>query len=360
MHVKLGATRAQRGGEHRNLGGGKMKRIKLITRLTVICLAMGLGAGAAHAEVSEVRIAEQFGIGYLPLQMMRDKGLFEKHAKQLGLGEVKVSWSRFSGGAAMNDALLSGNLDFASGGVGPLLTIWDKTKGNLNVMGVAAINSMPLYLLTRNPKVKSIRDLTEQDKIALPAVKVSVQARTLQMAAAKEFGPDKYEVLDKLTVSMRHPDGVAAMLSGKGEITGHLTSPPFQQQELQDPNIRRILSSYDVLGGKSTFNVVWATSKFRSENPKTYQAFVAALTEAMAMINADKSAASDVFMRTTKSKLDPEFVRKIVLDDENEFTLTPRNTMKYADFMYRVQALKNKPASWKDYFFPEIHDLSGS
>jgi len=336
-----------------------MKRDKLRSGLAAACLALGLASGAARAEVTEVRIAEQFGIGYLPLQMMRDKGLLEKHAKALGLGEIKVSWSRFSGGAAMNDALLSGNLDFASGGVGPLLTIWDKTTGNLDVKGVAAINSMPLYLLTRNPSVKSIRDLTESDKIALPAVKVSVQARTLQMAAAKEFGPDKYDVLDKLTVSMRHPDGVAAMLSGKGEITGHLTSPPFQQQELQDPNIRRILSSYDVLGGKSTFNTIWATSKFRSENPKTYQAFVAALKESMELINADKSAASDVFIRTTKSKLPPEFVRKIVLDEENEFTLTPRNTMKYAEFMHRVGALKNKPAVWKEYFFPEIHDLPG-
>ncbi|MCL4801545.1 MAG: ABC transporter substrate-binding protein [Burkholderiales bacterium] len=337
-----------------------MKPSKLITRLAAACLVLGLGAGAARAEVSEVRIAEQFGIGYLPLQMMRDKALLEKHAKRLGLGEVKVSWSRFASGAAMNDALLSGNLDFASGGVGPLLTIWDKTKGNLDVKGVAAINSMPLYLVTRNPKVKSIRDLTEQDKIALPAVKVSIQARTLQMAAEKEFGAGKHEMLDKLTVSMRHPDGVAAMLSGQGEITGHLTSPPFQQQLLQDPNMRRILSSYDVLGGKSTFNTIWATSKFRSENPKTYQAFVAALRESMEMINADKSAASDVFIRTTKSKLDPEFVRKIVLDDENEFTTTPRNTTKYAEFMHRVGALKNKPASWKDYFFPEIHDLPGS
>jgi NitT/TauT family transport system substrate-binding protein len=337
-----------------------MKPCKLITGVAAVCLALGFNAGAARAEATEVRIAEQFGIGYLPLQMMRDKGLLEKHAQRLGVGDIKVSWSRFASGAAMNDALLSGNLDFASGGVGPLLTIWDKTKGNLDVRGVAAINSMPLYLVTRNPNVKSIRDLTEQDKIALPAVKVSIQARTLQMAAEKAFGAGKHEALDKLTVSMRHPDGVAAMLSGKGEITAHLSAPPFQQQLLQDASMRRILSSYDVLGGKSTFNTIWTTSKFRGDNPKTYQAFVAALKESMQLINADKSGASDVFMSVTKSKLDPAFVRKIVMDEENEFTLTPRNTTKYAEFMHRVGALKNQPASWKDYFFPEIHDLPGS
>ncbi|UCF76266.1 MAG: ABC transporter substrate-binding protein [Betaproteobacteria bacterium] len=337
-----------------------MKRSRLIGFLLTVGLALGFGSGAANAEVKEVRIAEQFGIGYLPLQMMRDRSLLEKHAKKLGLGDIKVTWSRFSGGRAMNDALLSGNLDFASGGVGPLLTIWDKTKGNLEVKGVAAINSMPLYLNTNNPNVKSLKDFTEKDKIALPAVKVSVQARTLQMAAEKEFGPGKHEALDRFTVSMKHPDGVAAMLSGRSEITGHLTSPPYQQRELQDSKVRRILSSYDVLGGKSTFNAIWTSSKFRVENPKTYQAFVSALKEAMELINANKSAASDVFMKQTKSKLDPEFVRKIVLDPENEFTVTPRNTMKYAEFMHKVGALKTKASSWKDYFFPEIHDLSGS
>ena len=37
--------------------------------------------------------------------------------------------------------------------------------------------------------------------------------------------------------------------------------------------------------------------------------------------------------------------------------LLPLNTMKYFDFMHRVGAIKNKPASWKDLFFPEAHAL---
>lgn len=322
-------------------------------------LSTALFAVNAPAEVKEVRIAQQFGVGYLPLQMMREKSLLQKHAKKLGLGDIEVNWSRFGGGAAMNDALLSGNLDFASGGVGPLLIIWDRTRGNLGVKGVAAINALPLYLNTRNPKVKSIEDFTDQDKIAMPAAKVSIQARTLQMAAAKIWGIENYDRLDRLTVSMKHPDGVAAMLSGGAGITSHLTSPPFQQQELQDPNIRRILSSYEVLGGKSTFNNIWTTSRFREENPKTYQAFLNALAEAMELINADKDAAADVFIKQTNSKLDREFIAKIIKDPENEFTMTPKNTMKYAEFMHEIGALKQKASSWKDYFFPEIHDLSG-
>lgn len=337
-----------------------MRAFKRCLSLFASLILLGATAGSALAEVQQIRVAEQFGIGYLPLQMIRNKNLIEKHAEKLGLETIKVVWSQFGGGSAMNDALLSGNLDFASGGVGPLLTIWDKTKGNLNVKGVAAINSMPLYLNSNNPDVKSIKDLTDKDRIALPAVKVSIQARTLQMAAEQALGKGKYDVLDKWTVSMKHPDGVAAMLAEKSEITAHLTAPPFQQQELENPKVHKVMSSYDVLGGPSTFNLIWATSDFREKNPKTYKAFVDALKEAMDLINADKNAATDIYIDVTKSKLNREFVRKIIVNPENEFTMTPRNTIKYADFMFSVKALKNKPKSWKDYFFPEIHNLHGS
>ena len=163
----------------------------------------------------------------------------------------------------MNDALLSSSLQFASGGVGPLVTLWAKTRGNLDVKAVSAINSMPLYLTTRNPDVKTLKDFTAKDKIALPAVKVSIQAVTLQMAAEKAFGEGQQYKLDPLTVSMSHPDAQTALLSGQSEITAHFGSPPFQYQQLERPGIHRVLNSYDVLGGPATFNTVWTTSKFR-------------------------------------------------------------------------------------------------
>jgi NitT/TauT family transport system substrate-binding protein len=313
-------------------------------------------SGPAAAEVDTVRIAEQFGIGYLPLQVMREHQLLEKHAREEGL-EVTTEWLQFSGGAAMNDALLSGNLDFASGGVGPLLTIWDRTSGSLDVKGVAALNSMPLYLNTNQEDIKSIEDFGTGDRIALPSVKVSVQARTLQMAAEKKLGD--YEALDDLTVSMKHPDGVAALLSGT-EITGHLTSPPFQYAELEDPKVHTVLSSYDVLGGPSTFNCVWTPTSFRDDNPTVYTAFVEALGEAMQMIYDDPAAAAQVYIKQSNSKEDPAAIEAMINDPEIEFTTAPQNTIKYADFMHKVGAIKNQPDSWQDYFFEEIHGQEGS
>jgi sulfonate transport system substrate-binding protein len=328
----------------------------LVSLLAVLSCAL---APTLRAEMGEIHVSRQYGISYLPLMIMEDEKLIEKHAKAAGV-DVKVDWSKFASGAVMNDAMLSGNLQFASGGVAPFATLWAKTRGNIDVKGVAAINSMPLYLVTNNPNVKTIKDFTEKDKIALPAVKVSIQAVTLQMAAEKAFGPGQQNKLDHLTVSMAHPDAETALLSGKSEVTAHLGSPPFQYQELEQKGMHRVLNSYDVLGGPATFNVVWTTKKFHDENPKVYAAFVAALDEATAQINQDRRKAAQTYLRISKDKDSLDDILKMLDDPEIRYTTTPNNTMKYVDFMHKVGSIKVKPESWKDMYFPNAQKLNGS
>src|SRR5712671_1424389 len=201
---------------------------------------VALGAPSAGAETRTIRIAKQFGISYLPLTVMEEKKFLEERGKSLGI-DIKTEWVQFVSGTPMNEAIISGNLDFASGGVGPLLTIWGKTRGNIGVKGVAAINAMPLYLNSIDPKVKTIKDFAEKDRIALPAVKVSIQAITLQMASEKVFGPGQSGKLDALTVTLGHPDGMAQLMGFKSEITGHFTSAPFMYQELADKRVHKVL-----------------------------------------------------------------------------------------------------------------------
>ena len=316
-----------------------------------------LAAQTAVAEVDEIRIAKGFGIGYLPLIVMEDEKLFEKHAKAAGLDST-AKWMVIDGGTTQAQLLIGGNLEVSSGGLGPLITIWARTKGNLDVRGIGSLNSMPLFLNTTNPDVKTIKDFTPKDRIALPVIKSSIQAVVLQMQAEKVFGD--HDVMDKLTVSMAHPDGLAALLSGGTEITAHLTAPPFSFQELKDKRVHRVFSSYDVVGGPHTFNLIWTTRKFRDENPKTYKAFVAGLAEAMEKINADKKKYAQVYVRFTKSKLDPAFIEEMMTSPEIKYTLAPEGTMKFATFLHKVGRIKELPSSWKDMFFPEIHDLQGN
>lgn len=325
----------------------------LFKRTIAASLLLGFAAAApAHAE-GAISIARQFGVVYALLNVAEDQKLIEKHGKKSGL-EIKVEWKQLSGGAAVNDALLSGAVDIAGAGVGPLLTIWDRTAGRQNVKGVASLGSFPYYLVSTNPKVKIIADFTEKDRIALPAVTVSVQSRILQYAAARQWGEKEFARLDKLTQTLPHPDAAAALIAGGTEINAHFGNPPFQEQELAgNPNAHIVLNSYDVLGGPSSATVLYATEKFRNENPKTYRAFTAALAEAAQYASTNPEGATDAFLRVTKSKIDRALVLKVFKNPEVKFSVEPQNTLGLAQFLYRVGAIKKQPASWRDYFFED-------
>ena len=311
----------------------------------------------AHAE-GEIRIAEQFGIVYLLLNVVRDQQLIEKHGKEEGI-DIKVDWTQLSGGAAINDALLSGSIDIAGAGVGPLLTIWDRTHGRQNIKAVASLGNFPYYLVSNNPQVKTIADITDKDRIAVPAVGVSVQSRFLQYAAAKQWGDKDFNRLDKYTLALPHPDATAALIAGGTELSGHFSNPPFQDQALKNPNVHVVLDSYDLLGPNSP-TVLFATEKFRNDNPKTYKAFTEALAEAAEFAQHDKGAAADTYIRVTKANIDRDELLKIIDNPQYEFTVTPKNTYPLAEFMYRIGAIKHKPESWKDYFFQDAKPLQGS
>ncbi|MSP96582.1 MAG: ABC transporter substrate-binding protein [Betaproteobacteria bacterium] len=336
-------------------------QMRMISLLPLL-LAAGITAAPMSvraAEVSEIKIAQQFGIGYLPLTLMKTNGLVEKHLKIAGLAETKVTWLVLASGQPMNDALLSGSLHVASGGVAPFLILWDRTRGTLNVKAVAALSSMPMYLVTNNPNVKSIRDLTDNDRISMAGAGQSIQTIVLQMAAAKEFGDANYNKFSTLYRNLSHPDGLAAFLSGK-EITAYFSSPPFQYQALEKPGVRRILNSYDISGGPATFLVAWATGKFRDENPKTFQAFFNAYREATDFINANKHAAAEIYVKDTKDKSGVDAIEKMLNDPEIRITMTPEQTLPIANFMSKTGTLKGKAASWRDLYFPELHGLPGS
>ncbi len=317
-----------------------------------------LFAGQAAAE-GKIRIAQQFGIAYLILDVVRDQALIEKHGKEAGV-DIDVEWASISGATAMNEALLAKNIDIVSAGVPPALTMWDRTKGRQDVKLVAALGSLPNYLITTNPDVHSLKDFSNKDRIAVPAAGVGFQSRTLQIESAKLFGPDNFQKLDEISISLPHPDATAALISGGTEVNSHFSSAPFYYQALQgNKAVHKVISSYDILGGPATFNVLYSSAAFHDENPKTYAAFYAALREAAQWINANKEKAAETFIRQQSSKLSPQLVLEIINDPENDFTIVPQNTFVYAQELHKLGVLKNEASSWKDYFFPEAYGDNG-
>ncbi len=327
--------------------------------LRVLCVAAVIALSAsvvAAGEVTELRVAKQYGLGYLQMMLMEEQKLVEKHAKALGLGDIKVSWSTFRSSDVMNDALLSGNLDFASVGAPGLAIIWSRTRGTpQEVKAAFAYNYILNALNTRDPDIKSLADYTGKHKIAVPAVKASNQAIFLQIAASKLYGMANYARFDPLTVSMTHPDGMAALLSGAGEIGSHFTTTPFVQKEIEKPGVRRIISAREILGAPNCHNFMVAPTKFYNANPKTYTAFLQAMQEATDIINKDKRAAAELYIRVTKDKTPVDDMLKIMNDPGNEyaFDVTPPGDMITIQFMHTIGSIKVKPESWSDLLFPK-------
>ncbi len=335
------------------------KTAAMLTAAGLLTTGLGLSA-PAHAAEGQLRIAQQFGIVYLLLNVAQEQKLIEKHGKAAGV-DIQVEFIKLSGGSAVNDALLSGNIDIAGAGVGPLFTLWDRTKGKQNVKGVASLGNFPYYLVSNNPAVKTIADFTDKDRIALPAVGVSVQSRVLQLASAKLWGEKEYNRLDKLQVAVPHPDATAAIIKGGTEITAHFGNPPFQEQELAaNPQARVVLNSYDVQGGPASSTVLYATEKFRNDSPKTYRAFLDALHEAAQFVQKNPEQAADIYLKVTGGKQDRKLVLDVIRSPQVQFTVQPQRTLALGQFLQRVGAIKATPAQLSDYFFDDPRVAGGN
>jgi NitT/TauT family transport system substrate-binding protein len=331
-------------------------------RAFALVAAVVAAASCGSRPAGEIRIPRGAGgVGFLPLLVMEKHRLIEKHAAEAGVPDLTVRWVDLGGPSVVNDALLSGAADYAAAGPPAMLTLWDRTRDSIGVAGVAAMTSLPMYLNTNATHLETIDDLRESDKIAVTAIKVSIPALVMQMYATEKYGSKEATRFDRYTVSMTHPDAVVALLSGAAGISAHFASPPFHQRERRDPRIRTIMNSDEVMGGSTTFTMLSTTKRFREENPVIYRAVLRALEDANARIASDTRAAAELLLASTPdSGFTVDETVAMLEDPAVRFTTTPEHISKYADFMHRVGSIRQRPAAWKDVFFPEIHAAPGS
>lgn len=341
-----------------------MRLIRFAQRVALVggLAALGLCGPPGHAAAQEIKVTRQYGLPYLPLMVMEHEQLLEQHLRQLGVQDAKVSWATMSTTTATVDGLLSGSVDFASSGITGLLALWDKTQGTPNeIKAISGISSFPYPLVTNNPAVKSLRDFTDKDRIAVPAVKLSVQAIVLQMAAAQAFGADKRTALDALTVSMGHPTAAVAVISKHSEVNAHFSYPPYSLQELRTPGVHAVLWANDVTHGPATTIEVVTPARVLKDHPQWVEAWLAAQAEASDFINRHPREAADMYVAMTKEKkLTAADLIPILSDPQVRISVTPFNTMVFAQYMHEVGSIRHMPTSWKDYFWPVAHGVQGS
>jgi NitT/TauT family transport system substrate-binding protein len=338
-------------------GGDEMNRIRGVLGVVMLMLA----SASVRAEVDTVRIAMPYGLSYLPTYVVIDRQLIQKHAAAAGLGDIKVTQRNMASGPVTSDMILANDADIGMGGWGPAVIMWDKTQGAQKVRGIMPLSSSAIVMLSIDPRIKSLRDFKDGDKIGISAIKVTDQAVTLQMAAAKEWGWDQRFRLDPLTISVSNPDGMVALLSGQTEVKNHFTIVPFSVLEEESGKVHRVMTSDDYVPPGSSGSVMYASARFHDPNPKLYAAVAAAFEEAIAFIGQDPKAAAEIYLNHEPQKRDLAWIEKIITDPKQiTYSSTPRGIKEHADFMFKSGTLKHQAESWKELFWENVWDHDGS
>jgi NitT/TauT family transport system substrate-binding protein len=339
----------------RRIEGRRMRRAWLVE---IAALLVGLLTASPALAQQQVRIGIGFGLSFLPTYICEDLKLVEKYARQAHL-DVRASYQRFLGAGPLQDAIASAAIDMGPFGVAPLLVAWEKAKGTpQQMLAVSGITTMPLELLSDQPGVRTIADLTPADRIALPSA-TAPQAYLLEMQAEKVFG--QFDRLNGQVVTLSPAAAIAALVAGSGPATADFASPPFTQLALQEPGVHGILSTSEVMNGRASFLIMAATRRYIEANPKMPEVIDQAMAEAARLIHDNPRRAAQIYLTHEPSKsLDAAALEAVLKDIKDEFGSTIYGVQVFADFMGRHGQLKAPPRTWQDIVAPALLTSSSS
>ncbi len=265
------------------------------------------------------------------------------------------------GDASVADSLARGEADIAAGiDLAVFVAAWDERSGTpQEIRALATLARMPYVLLTRDAGIATIRDFTAKDRIGVTVVKASLPAVMLEMAAAQEWGAQRYDKLDALTVPLSDAAGVAALHAGTDGVTAHFSRLPYSDDESADRAVHRVMDSFDIAGPHSVGALI-ATARFRDANPLLCAAVAAALGEADEFIKHNRGAAAEMYVAAAKpQEFTVEELTDMLGDPDTAFNPAPAGMRRLAGFLRQIGRINHAPDSWQPLFFPEIYKLPG-
>jgi NitT/TauT family transport system substrate-binding protein len=239
--------------------------------------------------------------------------------------------------------MLAGDIQVGSGGVGPFLVGF---SAGVDWKLLSALNEMDLWLMVVDEQIQDLGDFGD-GSIAMPAPD-SIQAVVLRKGAQEQLGDAA--ALDDNIVALAHPDGLQALLSG--QISGHLTSPPFQFQE-QDEGARPILKSFDLFGPHN-FNSVFVRQGYHDDNPEAMEALYSNIQEATELIENDPDRAAEILSEESEGETTAEEFRRFITEEGVTYTTQPNGFIEFAEFMQEIGLIDEVPTSQEELVFDNL------
>lgn len=303
-----------------------MKKI-LFGTLVLIALVL-TGCQGTPAEEKTLIIAEQYGLAYAPLTVMQAKNFVEEIDPDL-----TIEWAKAGNTTAIREMMLAGKVDVGFMGIPPFLIARDKGMEWDIFMG---LSQAPVGLVSSNPEIQSLADIQARDRIALPQPG-SIQHILLAIAAEREFGDAAR--FDQQLVTMKHPDGMSAMLAGQ-ELQLHFTSPPFIFMELDEPKTHLVLGGTEAMGGPFTFIIGAAPTRVQTEKADSLAVLKQALQKAMAFMREEPEETIEILAQSYQ--LEPEVLKGYLENPELNYTDQVEGLDTFIDFMVRNGYLENE------------------
>lgn len=331
-------------------------------------LALGLtallAAGAAEAQprrtraqpADAIKIGVGHGIGFLPLYVAADLKLFDKHAA----AGLRLSLQRFANAEQLRRALAKGEIAAGAFGLTAFLRARDgKRQAPEEMVAVSGITTLPLVLLTARREIKSLSDLKEGDRIAVPSA-TAPQVTFLRMQAERWFGGEGWNRLRTQLIAMPHREAVDALLA-QGSVAAYFASPPFTQAALKNPKVRPLMTSVEAAGGKTSFLILASPRAVLAAQPQLAGVLSKAVDEAAAAIRKDPRAAASIWLKYEPSHtLDARAVEAILRELKDDFGSGIYGVEAMAAHLRRAGRLQEAPASWKDVVAPVLARGEGS
>lgn len=316
-----------------------LRAVLLLAVLVYLLLVLTISGCSKPVSSNKLRIAEQFGLAYAPLQLVKELKLIEKN-----LPGAEIEWRQMGNTASIREAMVADEIDAGFMAIPPFLIGWDKGMKWKIATGLSA---SPVGLVVNRPDIKSLKDLTPTDKIAVPQPG-SVQHILLAMACERELGDAKK--LDNQLVTLAHPDGMNALISGK-EIAAHFTSPPYLIRELEMAGMYQILDGKVAMGTEFTFIVGVTSEGFYTKKSKAYEAFVKSVEEAIKFINTDINSAAAILSKAYGME-EKELIKQLAWEGTG-YSTAVHGIDQFAAFMKKTGYISKVPAGsneimWKD------------
>jgi NitT/TauT family transport system substrate-binding protein len=291
----------------------------LVAAAAFLLFLVGCGAGSdPESEPKALRIAEQYGLAYAPLTLMKHYSLLEE-----ALPEYAVTWTRLTNAASIREAIVARRLDVGFMGVPPFLIGVDR---GMDWRVFSALSEVPLGLVTMGEEFTELLELAEaRGRIAVPQPG-SIQHILLSMAAEQRFGDAGF--FDDQLVTLSHPDAAQALVQGSG-VDAHFATPPYLLDLTEVHNGRVLLGGAEAFGDDFTFAVGVAPEGYLRENPEFLEAFRSALGEATDRLGDQESLA----VLAGVYGISPVEVRQQLEQEGMRFSGTLRGIETFSRFM---------------------------